>query len=203
MELKKIRKASGKTQGEIAKAIGVTQTTYSRYENGQSEMGHATLKKLSKYFGVTIDELLSEPSSDPIGRKIVTKPVPVFEETLYIPLVPSLRCGYGRAVEDLDVIKKFPVPSSYKRFGEIIVAVTAKGDSMAPTIPVGSFMICSIGSAWEDGNIVAVTVNDADTVKRIYHTEDGGIKLVPDNPEYKTISYSALGRIRKLISQDL
>lgn len=98
-------------------------------------------------------------------------------------------------------------------YGNNLVVVIATGDSMIPTIPPGAFLICVPGDAWEDGQIVAVNVNTSDTVKRIYRTADGGIKLVPDNPRYKEQSFSpeeierlqikVLGRIRKAISPDL
>ena len=37
---------------------------------------------------------------------------------------------------------------------------------------------------------VIININDSDTVKRIYHADDGGIDLIPDNPEYKIMHYT-------------
>jgi len=69
------------------------------------------------------------------------------------------------------------------------------------------------GSVWEDGWVVVIDVNDADTIKRIYKSEDGGIDLVPDNKKYQTMHLSprdmdlynvyVLGHVVKPIGPDL
>lgn len=47
------RRASGKTQGELADAVGITQAALSRYENGLREPDVATLEALARELGVT------------------------------------------------------------------------------------------------------------------------------------------------------
>lgn len=66
MKLKTLRKEKGLTQQDVANAIGVSQVTYSRYENGEHEPSHDILIALSVFFGVTIDELLgiNEPEKE-------------------------------------------------------------------------------------------------------------------------------------------
>ena len=61
---------------------------------------------------------------------------------------------------------------------------------MSPTIRPHDLMVCYPGDWWDDGMVVIANVNDSDTVKRIYHAEDGGIDLVPDNPDYRAMHYS-------------
>ena len=58
MSLKQIRKKSGYKQLDIAKFLGVTQVTYHRYESGEREPSIEQLKKLSAFFGVSIDCIL-------------------------------------------------------------------------------------------------------------------------------------------------
>lgn len=55
--LKTIRKEKKITQNDISKYLNIDQTTYSGYETGKSEPNIETLKKLAKYFNVTLDEL--------------------------------------------------------------------------------------------------------------------------------------------------
>lgn len=58
MKLKEIRLNNRKTQQEVSKALGVTQNTYSNYENEKTQPDFKTLVKFADYFHVTIDELL-------------------------------------------------------------------------------------------------------------------------------------------------
>lgn len=57
MKLKEIQKKSGYTREEVAKAIGINKSNYDNYLNGRNEPNIETLKKLAKYFNVTLDEL--------------------------------------------------------------------------------------------------------------------------------------------------
>jgi transcriptional regulator with XRE-family HTH domain len=56
--LKHHRVSNAKTQTEAAKAAGVTQPTYQRWEAGHVEVPEAALKKLAKLFKATPAELL-------------------------------------------------------------------------------------------------------------------------------------------------
>lgn len=47
------RRASGKTQEDLADAVGITQAALSRYENGLREPDEATLEALARELGVT------------------------------------------------------------------------------------------------------------------------------------------------------
>lgn len=58
MKLKKVRLMYGKTQQEVATAVGITQFTYSNYENEKTQPDFSLLVKLADYFHVTVDELL-------------------------------------------------------------------------------------------------------------------------------------------------
>lgn len=61
--LKQLRKEKKVTQSEIAKKIGVAKSTYSQYENGHREPNFETLLKLSLFFNVDVDFLLSGKNS--------------------------------------------------------------------------------------------------------------------------------------------
>lgn len=47
-------------QKEIADFVGVTVSTWSNYEIGKTEPNNETLVKISKFFGISIDDLLKE-----------------------------------------------------------------------------------------------------------------------------------------------
>lgn len=57
-KLQKLRKQKGITQEELAKELFVSRTAVSKWESGRGYPGIDSLKDISKFFGVTIDELL-------------------------------------------------------------------------------------------------------------------------------------------------
>lgn len=63
MNLRDIRKERGKTQKQIAKLLGISQQSYSAYENGVSQPPRDALIKLAEYYQVPTDYLLDRTSS--------------------------------------------------------------------------------------------------------------------------------------------
>ena len=57
--IEEIRKARGVNQEELAKALGVSRQTISSLENGRYNPSVELAYKLSKYFGMTIEEVFS------------------------------------------------------------------------------------------------------------------------------------------------
>lgn len=64
-KLQELRKNRGLTQEELAEALYVSRTAISKWESGRGYPSIDSLKEISKYFSVTIDDLLS-------GEKIIT-----------------------------------------------------------------------------------------------------------------------------------
>jgi len=58
--LKALRAKKGYKQAEIADSIGVTVSTWSNYEVGKSEPNLEILIKISNFFGISLDSLLSK-----------------------------------------------------------------------------------------------------------------------------------------------
>ncbi len=58
-KLQQLRKQKEITQEELAEALYVSRTAISKWESGRGYPSIDSLKALSKFFGVTIDELLS------------------------------------------------------------------------------------------------------------------------------------------------
>ena len=57
--IKKLRTDKGLTQDELAEKIYVTRTAISKWESGRGFPNIESLKAISKYFSVSLDELLS------------------------------------------------------------------------------------------------------------------------------------------------
>lgn len=64
-KLQMLRKSKGLTQEELAEALYVSRTAISKWESGRGYPSIDSLKEISKFFSVTIDELLS-------GEKILS-----------------------------------------------------------------------------------------------------------------------------------
>ena len=189
---KKFRKRAGYSQKEVADILHVTQGAVSSWEAGRWEPDQQNLSALADLYGITTDALLGRQTQiEPALRPIQEQPEVEFEEEISLPIVASLRCGFGTSGEPYIYIGKHNVPKSWqKKYGKDIVLNYAAGDSMIPTILPGELMVCYPGDWWDDGTVVIITVNDTDTVKRIYHAKDGGIDLIPDNPQYKIMHYT-------------
>lgn len=58
-KLQELRKQKGLTQEELAESLYVSRTAVSKWESGRGYPNIDSLKHLSKFFGVSIDQLLS------------------------------------------------------------------------------------------------------------------------------------------------
>ncbi|MBR4027727.1 MAG: helix-turn-helix transcriptional regulator [Lachnospiraceae bacterium] len=58
-KLQELRKSRGLTQEELAKELYVSRTAISKWESGKGYPNIDSLKEISKYFSVSIDDLLS------------------------------------------------------------------------------------------------------------------------------------------------
>ena len=58
-KLQKLRKQKGLTQEELAEVLYVSRAAISKWESGRGYPNIDSLKAMAKYFGITVDELLS------------------------------------------------------------------------------------------------------------------------------------------------
>lgn len=68
LRIRKLREDWGLAQETVAIMLGCTQESYSRYENGRTQMPYHMLRHLSDYFNTSVDYLL--------GRTDETAPYP-------------------------------------------------------------------------------------------------------------------------------
>ena len=57
-KLQELRKNRSMTQEELAEALYVSRTAISKWESGRGYPSIDSLREISRYFGVTIDELI-------------------------------------------------------------------------------------------------------------------------------------------------
>ena len=63
--LKEIRKKRGLNQQKVALDLNITREALSHYENGRREPSLAMLVKMSRYFNVSIDYLITGKEFEP------------------------------------------------------------------------------------------------------------------------------------------
>lgn len=68
-KLKELRKSRGLTQDELAEAIYVSRTAVSKWESGRGYPSIDSLKEISVFFSVTVDELLTGEKLIAIAEK--------------------------------------------------------------------------------------------------------------------------------------
>lgn len=105
-KLQALRKSRGLTQEELAEALFVSRTAISKWESGRGYPSIDSLKEISKYFSVTIDELLTGEKLISIAEKenksniqklcdLLTGIVDLFSFILIVlPLYPNPINGY-------------------------------------------------------------------------------------------------------------
>lgn len=68
-KLQELRKSRGLTQEELAEGLYVSRTAISKWESGRGYPNIDSLREISKYFSVTIDDLLSSEKLLSIAEK--------------------------------------------------------------------------------------------------------------------------------------
>ena len=68
-KLQELRKSRGLTQEELAEELYVSRTAISKWESGRGYPSIDSLKEISNYFSITIDELLSTDKLLSIAEK--------------------------------------------------------------------------------------------------------------------------------------
>lgn len=109
-KLQELRKSKGLTQEELAEQLYVSRTAVSKWESGRGYPSIDSLKEISKYFSITIDDLLS-------GEKLIS-----LAEKENKDNIRSI-CDSLFAIMDLLAVMLFFLPLYPKRVGDYIYSV--------------------------------------------------------------------------------
>lgn len=74
-KLKNLRENKGLLQKELADKIGISLSSISMYERGERQPDNDTLKKISKFFNVTVDYLLDNKLDNPIDKELLEQEI--------------------------------------------------------------------------------------------------------------------------------
>ena len=157
------------TKRELAKRIGVHESSINKYEKGLVDIPLSKISELSRVLNVTEAYLMGWEDKQP-------------PQGLQIPVLGTVAAGIPiSAVED--ILDYEEVPQSWENQGEFF-ALKIKGDSMQPKMDDGDVVIVRQQSDANSGDTVIALVNGDDaTCKKLQKTENG-IMLVSTNPNY-------------------
>ena len=170
-----------KTLEEVAKAVGVSRQTIQRYETGIiSNIPSDKIESIAKALNVTPGYLMGwELSPD-----IPDYPNIFHIETKKIPLLGKIAAGQPVLTEECF--------DSYVQCGNVINAdfcLRVQGDSMINArIYDGDIVFIKHQPEVENGEIAAVAIDDAVTLKRVY-ISDNFVELRAENPKYKPMVF--------------
>lgn len=69
--LKELRNSKNLSQAKIAKEVGISQKTYSNYENGKAVPTINNLTKIADFFHISLDSLVNRTTEDKYSSEII------------------------------------------------------------------------------------------------------------------------------------
>lgn len=177
----------GLTLKDVAKALGVSEGTVSRYESGDIQnMGIDKIASLADVLRCSPGYLMGwtdDPSMS--NGKFQAEVYPV--EIQKIPVLGKVACGQPIVINEEH---EYYVKAGTKI--KVDYALVAQGDSMINArIYDGDLVFLRKDQEIVDGDIYAVAIDDEITLKRVYRYPDQGIvQLVAENPKYRPMIFS-------------
>lgn len=175
--LRELRRAHNITQVKLAQMLNISQGAVTNWEQGKTCPDFENQKRLADIYGITLDELF--------GRS----PAPIKNKGVKIPVLGRVQAGIPMdAIEEIldyeEITENMAAQGEY--FGLVV-----RGDSMFPKMVEDDIVIVRKQSDCDSGDIAVVLVNGNEaTVKKIKKTPVG-LTLIPLNPNYDYISYTA------------
>lgn len=180
------REQIGMTQDELAKAVGVSKASISRWESGDiSNMRRDRIQKLADALRVSPISLLEEETD---GLTCTDKPESnisaVFNEHIHmVPVFESVSAGFGAYADDY-IVEYCPFIINSEREAEETIAIRVTGDSMSPKIEDGDIIRVHKQESVDSGSIAVVLLDGEEgLVKKVVYGDDW-IELHSINPYY-------------------
>lgn len=117
----KLRDRKGVKDADVAKATGITKSTFSDWKNGRSKPKDEKLLKIAEYFEVTLDYLRTgEEPSQPDGYYLNDETAQVAQEIFENKELRALfDVQRGMAPEDLKALHQMALALKRKESGNI------------------------------------------------------------------------------------
>lgn len=182
------------TQQQLADFAGVSKGLVGQWFNGSTGLGAKPLSAFDKKTRFSINWL-----TEGTGDKYKTHVLPAItesesEDRIRFPrLNAEATCGAGTINDHyIEVVDYVTVASAWAREklgGNLkkIQVITARGDSMEPTIEDGDVMFVDTAiEAFEGDGLYLLWYIDGLKAKRLQSTVGGGLMIISDNSSYQT-----------------
>lgn len=208
-----LRKKKNLTQQEFADAIGIKRSMIGAYEEDRASPKMDNMKSIANYFGISVDELVSERITDKwlneretrlekekeikAGNLRVLSITVDRDDNENIELVPvKASAGYINGYADPEFVKELPKFHLPMLQGGTFRAFEIKGDSMLPIQP-GSIVVGEYVDDWKslksNETYVVVSKNDGIVYKRVVNKlkDQKSLVLKSDNKSYEPYPIAA------------
>ncbi len=183
-----------KTDTELAKHLGVNQSTISVWKTRKSINWDLIITKCKD---INIDWLLTGEGEMFRKKQDTVEFVPAVAVPIISAQVPA---GFPTMPPEDDYIEDYLyIPGVPKNS----YAVKVRGNSMYPTIKDGEYVIFVPCVELKNGDVVIVRNEWNEVMLKRYRVKDGEVFLTSDNPEYPTVKpngdYKIIGRVIKKV----
>lgn len=177
-KLKELRAAKKLTQEEFAKAISVSKGAVAMWETGKRTPDTDMLKTISRFFRVTVDELIGNTCEIPSNIS------EIHTESIYnVPVFNSVSAGFGAYASDF--IEGY-IPTYLANTAEAgdYIWINVKGDSMHPRIMDGDRILVRRQTSVDSGSVAVLLLDGEEGLVKKVEYGDDWIDLISFNPEY-------------------
>lgn len=174
------------TQLELAKFLGVSNTTVNNYVRGYNMPRMDKIDRICEFFNVRRTDLIEQKEPELTFVDL--------SKSIKIPVVGKIPAGVPiEAIED--IIETIDIPEDWTKGDKEYIGLRVSGDSMYPVLLDGDTVVIQVQPSAETGDICACYVNGFDaTLKRISLTPNS-ITLKPENPNYPPKTYTHPGEV--------
>ena len=179
LDLKQRRIELNLTMLEVAKLVGVSEATISRYESGNiKNMRRDRIEKYAKALQVSPSEFLDIQEEPQISK------IPYTEEgTVLVPLIGKVAAGYSCHAED-NISEYIRTDGSSLKTGYDYFWLEVKGDSMEPELHEKDLVLVQEQSELDTECYAVVTVDNEDGLVKQVQIDNEKITLKSINPYY-------------------
>ena len=184
--VKDARTKAGKSQEQLAAALGLTKGNVSAWENSRHNPRLEQIYAISRLTGHPLPTEVQHIAPAPSG----------WDEGVYVPLLANAASmGIGEDVADYDVVQgsitltpRFISDRLHPSRPDALRFIHAHGDSMEPTFQSGDILLVDSGirEVKVDG-VYVLQAHDRLFVKRVRQRMDGSLEVSSDNPTHKTV----------------